>query len=169
MSSPARQEPPKSPVGWKTVLLVLIGLPLGLALSLSVWLGTPQERLASNETFAKLGLPAVPTRRIESLAYNRLFFVRLEFDEVQGREFLRALSGFVVSRGVPEAPISLKLERPWWDPPARQEGTLWERGEVSVWNPDSRPDVFYAVFATHTAGGGLLVSSPTPSVNQAER
>ncbi len=93
------------------------------------------------------------TRRLESLAYNRLFFIRLELEEGPRREFLRSLSEFGVTRGVPEKPISLKLERPWWDPEEKQEGTAWKRGEVTIWNPDNRPDLFYAVLATQKAGG----------------
>lgn len=152
MSPDPRQELPK-PVGWKPVLLSLLGLPLGLALVLTLWLGTPQEQLSSEAAFAKLGLSPVATRRLESLAYNRLFFVRLEFEEEPRHEFLRSLSQFEVTRGVPEKPISLKLERPWWDPAEKQEGTFWKRGEVTIWNPDNRPDLFYAVLATEKARG----------------
>ena len=152
MSPDPRQELPK-PVGWKPVFLTLLGLPLGLVLVLSLWLGTPQEQLPSETAFAKLGLPAVGARRLESLAYNRLFFVRIELDEGPRREFLRSLSEFEVTRGVPQKPISLKLERPWWDPAEKQEGTAWKRGEVTIWNPDNRPDLFYAVLATEKARG----------------
>lgn len=131
----------------------MLAFSFGLALLLTGWLGTPQERFTEEETFAKLGLPSVPVRQYESLAYNRLFFVRLELDDAPRRDFLRSLSDFEVTHGVPEKPISLKLERAWWDPPDKQEGTTWKRGEVTVWNPDTRPDLFYAVLATEKTGG----------------
>ena len=123
---------------------------------LSLWLGTPQEKALPSQVFAKLGLPEFPTERVESLAYNRLFFVRLEFDESARRDFLRALTDFQVGRGVPEKPVSLRLERPWWDPPLESQGTVWSRGDVTVWSPDDRPGLFYVVLATQKAGAAEL-------------
>lgn len=141
------------PVSSKPVLLSLLGLPLILTLGLTLWLGTPKEQVPVQQAFAKLGIPAVPAVRVESLAYNRLFFVRLDLEEGPRRDFLRNLTDFEVSRGVPEKPIALKLERTWWDPPLDQEGMRWTKGDVTVWNADSRPETFYIVLATPVAGG----------------
>lgn len=141
------------PVSSKPVLLSLLGLPLILTLGLTLWLGTPKEQVPAQQAFAKLGIPAVPAVRVESLAYNRLFFVRLDLEEGPRRDFLRSLTDFEVSRGVPEKPIALKLERTWWNPPLEEAGMRWTKGNVTVWNADPRPEVFYIVLATPTSGG----------------
>jgi hypothetical protein len=137
-------ERPKG-TSWKLVLGVLVALPLLLALVLSQWLGTPQEQLDQDYVFSRLEVPRVPATSLNSLAYGQLFFVRLDLTAEARKTFLRSLAGFAVERGLSVKPISLKLERPWWDPPDQEEGTFWKRGEVTIWNPDSQPESFYAV------------------------
>ena len=144
------------PVNSKPVLLSLLGVPLVLTIALTLWLGMPQEQVPVAQVFAKLGLPEIPARKIESLAYNRLFFVRLDLEDGPRRELLQTLTDFEVSRGVPEKPISLELERTWWDPPLEQEGMKWTKGDVTVWNADPRPETFYIVLATPVARGAEI-------------
>lgn len=125
---------------------MLIGLPFVLALTLATWLGTPRESLDNATVFAQLGLPEVACRQ-QSLAYGELLFVRLDLAPESRVAFLQALAdpAFAVSRGRPQKPIALKLERDWWNPPEKQEGTLWKRDRVAIWNPDSESHAFFAV------------------------
>ncbi len=130
---------------WKVVVGLLVGLPLLFTLVLLRWLGTPREGFEPSYIFARLSVTPVETVSTHSLAYGNLLFIRLELDEGARKALLPSLSSFQVSRGKAEKPIALKLERAWWNPPEGEQGTLWRNGGVSIWNPDSRPDIFYAV------------------------
>jgi hypothetical protein len=139
---------PSGPVqgaNWKWVLGVLVGLPLLVALFLSRWMGTPREGFDSAYVFAEMNLPPVTTTSLQSLAYGNLLFARIEVAEQDRAAFLRSLSAFEVSRGRVDKPVSLKLEREWWNPTLDEEGTGWKQGPTSLWNPDSKPDLFFVV------------------------
>lgn len=143
-------------VSWKPVVALLILLPLGFALLLSSWLGTPRERVEPAEVFALMRLPEVPVRRLDSMAYGRLIFTRLELEDEPRKGFLRSLSGLEVDHGRAQTPTSFDLDRHWWTPP-KEEGTRWRRRGLVLWNPDSQPDIFYVVVEQGVDGRG----SPT--------
>ena len=151
---PLKGKPARPPEArsWKLVLLLLLGLPLLSALVLARWLETPRESFPPSEVFSRLGLPEVSTTSMHSLSYGNLFFIRMTLDDEPRKDLLRSLTGFEVSRGEAEKPIALELEREWWSPPRKQQGTTWTREDITVWNPDSEPETFYAVVLQGKAG-----------------
>jgi hypothetical protein len=154
----------RTPAGanWKPVLASLLFLPLLLALVLSRWLGTPRETFDGKAVFAQLGLAPVPVAGLHSLAYSKLFFARIRTEPQQRAALLRSLAALRVSRGKADKPIALELERPWWDPPEGVEGTYWRAGGTTVWNPDSLPDLFYAVVLLPGEGDGGASGKASP-------
>lgn len=135
----------RASVSWKPVLAVLLLLPLLFAYILSAWLGAPREALQPTAAFSALGVAPVPTESLDSLSYGKMLFVRLKVSGEARTTFLRSLASFTVSRGPAEKPIAFQLQREWWSPPEREDGTSWRKDRISIWNPDSQPSTFYAV------------------------
>lgn len=135
----------RASISWKPVLALLILLPLLFASILSSWLGAPREALQPAAAFAALGVPEVRADSLDSLAYGKMLFVRLQVSDEARTSFLRSLAPFSVARGPAEKPISFHLEREWWSPPEGEDGTVWQRDQTTIWNPDSQPSTFYAV------------------------
>ncbi len=146
---------PAGAVSWKPVLALLVLVPLAFAVLLSSWLGTPRERVEPSEVFALMRLPLVATQSIDSMAYGRLTFTRLEFADEPRKAFLRSLSELDVDHGRAQTPTSFDLDRPWWTPP-KEEGTRWRRRGLVVWNPDSQPATFYVVVEREADGRGSM-------------
>ncbi len=134
-------------VSWKPVLAGLVGIPFLLALTLSLWLGTPQERYAPEVVYHRLGIDPVAGGALRSLEYGGLLFVRFDFDETEaGLDGLsKSLTSFEVGHGLAGKPITLDLDRPWWKPSSSAQGTTWHRDRTTFWRDDSEPLVYYAV------------------------
>lgn len=139
-----RADTPKNkPVSWVFVLGVLIGLPLLSAIVLSRWLGVPSELNESQPIFTQLGLSEVGLTEQNSLQYGQLFFCRLRVTPDELKKFVDQLQSFETREGKPQRPITLKLERAWWDPDEMAVGTTWSKGPITLWSPQKQPDLFY--------------------------
>lgn len=88
----------------------------------------------------------------DSLRFGHLFFCKIRVEPESLAGFRTELSTFQSSVGVARKPISLKLERDWWQPPTDVEGTYWEKDRVTLWSPKDQPDLFYGVVHLGSAG-----------------
>lgn len=138
-------EPKPKTTSWILVLALLLGFPLLLSLALTHWLGVPDETQKANLIFERLSLAEVPTLEQHSLNYGRLYFARLRLRPEGVKPFYQQLQALETSHGRAEPPISLKLEREWWDPSETELGTYWRFDRVTLWSPDDYPDLIYAV------------------------
>lgn len=132
-------------VSWLPVVAVLVGLPLLLTFALHSWLGTSGSG-DTNELFARIGIRSVPDpHELDSLEWDGLWFARLTVGESSRQALLEQFAGLEESEGPAGNPVTLKLKRAWWDPPAGQPGTYWRGERVTIWNPQARPGAFYLV------------------------
>lgn len=139
-----RADTPKNKsVSWVFVLGVLIGLPLFLAIAMSKWLGVPSELNEPQVIFTQLRMSDVEVTEQNSLQYGKLFFFRLRVAPDELKKFVDQLQSFETREGKPQRPITLKLERAWWDPDELAEGTTWSKDLVTLWSPQKQPDLFY--------------------------
>lgn len=140
---------------WRWVLALLLGTPLFLAWVLRAWLGVPEEKQSAQAVFQRLGLKPVPLSEHHSLQYGNIFFCRLALSVEGEQAFYSQLSGFVSKEGTPQKPLSLKLERPWWDIDSKLNGTTRTREGVTLWSPAGHSRLIYAtVEGTETPAGG---------------
>jgi hypothetical protein len=137
---------------WKLVLLILFGMPLVAAFGMRMWLGVPTESQEGDEVFVRMDLSPVSLIERESLWFGNLFFCRMRISSDDLALFRQQLEEFETSRGVPEKPISLKLERAWWDPDDKVEGRFFRRSRTTLWTPEEQPDLFYVVVESEPAG-----------------
>ena len=138
---------------------MLIGLPLLIAGGLSFWLGVPEENHDTNHLFERLQLTEVALAQKDSLQYGNLFFCKVQIEKDSLPAFLHQLESLETSTGPTEKPIALKLERPWWDPPHKTEGTYWRQPAVTLWSPKGSPGLFYAVAKVDGAGEEPAISN----------
>ncbi len=142
----------KPTTSWVAVVLFLIAVPFAMSLFGSMWLGVPKESHQGDELFSRLDLKPVPLSERESLLYGKLFFCRLRFEPEHLGEFLAQLEDFDSKTGTPEKPISLQLERAWWDPNPQSEGRFFVKGALTLWSPLQEPELFYGVVSGQSAG-----------------
>lgn len=139
--------------------MLLIGFPILCSLALRYGLGVPAEQQDSAELFSTLGLSEVALVERNSLLYGNLFFCRIRVQAESLAPFVGQLEGFEQSQGAPEKPISLKLEREWWNLP-EGEGQYWKNKTVTLWSPLAQPDLFFAV--VRLSAGDEVEVSKTP-------
>lgn len=140
------------PASWILVLAFLLGFPLLFAVLLRGWLGVPNEELAPEEAFTEIRLNPVSLQEYHSLYYGNLLFVRFRVDPEELAQLVSQMDDWESVEGPADKPITLELERPWWDPPKNENGVLRREGAVSVWNSLRQPDLFYAVAERPGAG-----------------
>lgn len=132
-------------VHWFPVVGVLFALPLILAFVLSRWLGTPSEAIQSERVLSPLGLVVGDGSQYQGLEYSGLVFVRVDLSVEDLESWLQVLSGFPIREATVEEPISLKIDRPWWDPPAQTPGRMWEIPGGFLWSSIEAPQTCYLV------------------------
>lgn len=137
---------------WVLVLVLLLGLPLLSSLALRFWLGVPQENHQAEQISGQLGLESLELAEQDSLHFGHLFFARFRMKPEAVGSLHSQLEGWQTRLGLPEQPITLDLERSWWDPDATQSGTTWIKDEVQIWSPFQQNDLFYAVASVEKAG-----------------
>lgn len=137
---------------WWWAIGFLVGLPLLLATSLRFWIGVPTEVAESGDLFGRLGITGVEVVDANSLQFGKMFFSRFQVEPDSLASFVQQLKGFERTQGLPKKPTILKLDRPWWDPDTKTEGTTWKLDLVTIWSPQDHPDVFYAVVEGEAAG-----------------
>ena len=155
-STDKTSSPPTRPWWW--TLIILIAIPLLLSTILRFWIGVPTEVAASDQLFERLQIANVEVREANSLQFGKMFFCRFQVEPDSLSTLRTHFEDYEQSVGLPEKPISLKLDRPWWDPDLTVEGTTWHRDLVTVWSPKDHPDLFYAVVEGSSAGDEVEVT-----------
>lgn len=130
---------------WVVVWLLLLGLPLLSAFILSQWMGVAVESRESAPIFEQLNLEEVPLLEQQSLVYGNLYFCRLRLKPEGVKPFYDQLAHLPTKEGKPEPPISLRLQREWWDPDSTLDGVYRTYDRVTLWAPKEYPDLVYGV------------------------